>query len=118
MANLDKVGLRWVPYTQNTGLPAFYQATLSLPSTSAPLHSFLQVDGWGHGFVLVNGFNIGRFSIWGPQRSMYVPASVLRRGVNTIMAFESDQISPIHDRGGTSEDPPRSMVFSDQQIWK
>ena len=45
----------------------------------------------GKGFAVVNGFNLGRF--WpseGPQKRLYVPAPVLRKGRNDIRLFESE----------------------------
>jgi beta-galactosidase len=41
--------------------------------------------------VVVNGFNLGRY--WnpaGPQKTLYLPAPILREGKNEIIVFESD----------------------------
>ena len=54
--------------------------------------SFLRLDNFTKGFVVVNGFNLGRFWDIGPQRTLYVPASVLKTGENEIIVFESDGI--------------------------
>ena len=41
--------------------------------------------------MTVNGFNIGRyFNPAGPQKTLYVPAPLLREGENEIVVFESD----------------------------
>jgi beta-galactosidase len=41
--------------------------------------------------VVVNGFNIGRyFNLAGPQRTLYLPAPMLKTGRNEIVVFESD----------------------------
>jgi beta-galactosidase len=41
--------------------------------------------------VTVNGFNIGRyFNPAGPQKTLYVPAPLLREGENEIVVFEND----------------------------
>jgi beta-galactosidase len=40
---------------------------------------------------MINEFNIGRYSEKGPQRTMYVPASILKQGINEILVFESDR---------------------------
>lgn len=110
-------------------MPAFYRATFKLPDSSPPLHSWLRTDAWGHGVVFVNGFNIGRFSAWGPQGSLYVPASLLKAGpeTNTIIVFESDQIRPIRRNAGDNDIgvalqsaarvAPRQMSFSDERHW-
>ena len=44
------------------------------------------------GFVVINGFNIGRyFNPAGPQKTLYVPAPILKEGRNEIIVFESDK---------------------------
>jgi beta-galactosidase len=52
--------------------------------------SFLRLDAWGKGIVWVNLFNIGRFWEIGPQRTLYVPGTLLRDGSNEIVIFESE----------------------------
>jgi phosphoribosylamine--glycine ligase len=54
--------------------------------------TFLYLDNFKKGFVTVNGFNLGRYWEIGPQRSLYVPASILKNGKNEIIVFESDGI--------------------------
>ena len=56
-----------------------------------PCDTFLRLDGFTKGVVLVNGFNIGRyFNTAGPQKTLYVPAPMLKKGKNEIVVFESD----------------------------
>ncbi|MEE1322081.1 MAG: beta-galactosidase family protein [Acutalibacteraceae bacterium] len=52
--------------------------------------TFLKLDNFTKGFVVINGFNIGRYWEIGPQRTLYVPASLLKEGENEIVIFESD----------------------------
>ena len=52
--------------------------------------TFVYLDNFKKGFVVINGFNIGRYWEIGPQRSLYVPASILHEGENEIIVFESD----------------------------
>ena len=54
--------------------------------------TFLYLDSFTKGFVVINGFNIGRYWEIGPQKSLYVPASILKEGENEIVVFESDGI--------------------------
>ncbi|MBQ7231409.1 MAG: beta galactosidase jelly roll domain-containing protein, partial [Oscillospiraceae bacterium] len=69
--------------------PRFLRGTLRIDDV--PKDTFLRLDGFTKGFVLVNGFNIGRFyNPAGPQKTLYVPAPLLRRGENEIIVFESD----------------------------
>ncbi len=52
--------------------------------------TFIELPGWGKGFVQVNGHMIGRFWEKGPQQRLYVPAPFLKTGINEIIVFESD----------------------------
>lgn len=52
--------------------------------------TFLRLDNFTKGFVVINGFNIGRYWEIGPQQTLYVPASLLKEGENEIVIFESD----------------------------
>ena len=68
--------------------PAFYRGTFEIAGT--PCDTFLRTDAFTKGFVILNGFNLGRFWEVGPQKTLYVPASVLKKGQNTLTVFESD----------------------------
>ena len=57
-----------------------------------PCDSFLRLDNFRKGFVMINNFNIGRYWEIGPQKALYVPAGVLKEGKNEIVVFESDGI--------------------------
>ena len=52
--------------------------------------TFLKLDNFKKGFVTINGFNIGRYWEIGPQGTLYVPASLLKKGKNEVVIFESD----------------------------
>ncbi len=54
-----------------------------------PCDTFLRLDNFHKGFVKVNGFNVGRY--WtdaGPQKTLYIPAPLLKKGDNEITVFE------------------------------
>lgn len=72
-------------YTE--GLPGFHRFELSVEERG---DTFLELDGWGKGCVLVNGFNIGRFWEIGPQKRLYIPAPLLKQGKNEIIVFETE----------------------------
>lgn len=67
--------------------PGFYEFTFCAEETA---DTFLDFSGWGKGCVLVNGFNIGRFWEVGPQRRLYIPAPILKKGENRILIFETE----------------------------
>ena len=56
-----------------------------------PKDTFIRLDGFHHGFVTVNGFNLGRYyNDAGPQKTLYCPAPMLKTGENEILVFETD----------------------------
>lgn len=50
---------------------------------------FVDMKGFKKGFVTVNGFNIGRYWARGPQRSLYLPAPLLKED-NEIIVVEQE----------------------------
>lgn len=68
-------------------VPAFYSFEFEAQNLG---DTFLRLDGWGKGCVFVNNFNIGRFWEVGPQKTLYIPAPLLKKGKNTIVVFETE----------------------------
>lgn len=66
---------------------AFYKGYIQI---GEPCDTFLKLDNFTKGFVTVNGFNIGRYWEIGPQKTLYVPRSILKNGQNEFIVFESD----------------------------
>ena len=87
MDNLDKL-----TFGENTPVEksVFYKGTVTIEG--APKDTFLKLDNFTKGFVTVNGFNIGRYWEIGPQKTLYIPASLLKEGENEFIVFESDGI--------------------------
>ena len=84
----DISSLRFSTEGDKGGTPAFLKGNLHIEGK--PCDTFLRTDGFGRGFVTVNGFNLGRYHSIGPTRTLYVPAPMLREGDNEIIVFESD----------------------------
>ncbi|GFH42726.1 glycosyl hydrolase [Lactococcus hodotermopsidis] len=84
MNNLEKVNFS-ADWQEN--VPAFYEFDLEIAETA---DTFIDLTGWGKGFVTVNGFNIGRFWETGPQKRLYIPAPKLQKGINKIIIFETE----------------------------
>ena len=56
-----------------------------------PKDTFICLDGFHRGVVAVNGFLLGRYDYdAGPQKTLYCPAPMLRKGQNEIVVFETD----------------------------
>lgn len=103
MKNLEKVSWK----EESSKNPSFYkfEFEIELPKDEFT-DTYLDFSGWGKGFVLVNGFNIGRFWEIGPQKSLYIPGPLLHNGKNEIIIFESE---------GKSSD---SITLCDEMLWK
>ena len=93
MYPLTMEDLSALPYAASdageSGTPTFLRGNLCIEGE--PKDTFVRFDGFTKGFCTVNGFNIGRyFNPAGPQKTLYVPAPLLRTGDNEIVVFESD----------------------------
>jgi beta-galactosidase len=83
----DLGGLAWQPAAEADG-PAFHRGRFTVDE---PRDTFLALPGWVKGVAWVNGFNLGRYWDRGPQKTLYVPAQVLRPGANEVVVFELHQ---------------------------
>ncbi len=96
MRPLAMEGLSGLPFAK--GVPAFDGEPLFLRGVlhieGKPEDTFLRPQGLEKGFVVVNGFNIGRYyNSAGPQKTLYLPAPLLHEGDNEIIVFESDAVA-------------------------
>ena len=83
----DLSALSFGAAAESGGCPAFLRGYLDIGGE--PEDTFIRLDGFHKGFVTVNGFNIGRY--WndaGPQKTLYLPAPLLKKGRNEIIVFE------------------------------
>lgn len=67
--------------------PAFYRGVFNVIERE---DTFLLTDNFKKGLAVINGFNLGRYWEIGPQKTLYVPKSVLKEGENEILIFETD----------------------------
>lgn len=66
--------------------PVFFRGILDIQEQ--PMDTFLDLKGWKKGVAFINGFNLGRYWEVGPQRTLYIPAPLLRTGENELILFE------------------------------
>lgn len=59
---------------------------------SVAADGYLDLTGWGKGYVWVNEFCLGRFWDIGPQLSLFLPAPVVRSGTNHVLILELDGV--------------------------
>ncbi len=84
MDNVDKVDYSRNDFNESS---AFYRGYVEIDEAA---DTFVKLDNFKKGFVTVNGFNLGRYWEIGPQQTLYLPASILKKGKNEIVVFESD----------------------------
>ena len=72
------------------GAKTFYQFNFTVHGE--PHDTFLCADNFKKGFAVLNGFNLGRYWEIGPQKTLYVPKSVLKTGENELILFEAEGI--------------------------
>jgi beta-galactosidase len=65
--------------------PAFLRGQFELSSLG---DTFLDMRGWGKGYVWVNGNNLGRYWRIGPQQTLFVPSLWLRKGTNRVIVLD------------------------------
>ena len=81
--------LTYSAMAEKTDKPVFCTATFTIDGE--PCDTFVELEGVRRGFVMINGFNIGRFNYdEGPQKTLYVPAPYLNKGENRLVIFSSD----------------------------
>lgn len=68
--------------------PTFYRGILLIEECA---DTFIETTGFEKGIVWMNGFCLGRYyNSAGPQKTLYVPAPILKHGENEILIFETD----------------------------
>lgn len=75
-----------VPAVIDNTSPVLYKGSLWVDGT--PGDSYVYMEEWTKGIVMVNGFVLGRYSKMGPQQTLYLPGPLLRTGSNDIFVFE------------------------------
>jgi len=63
----------------------FYHATIQV---NLPADTFLDTSAFAKGVVWLNGRPLGRIWNIGPQKTLYVPGSWLRKGENEVVVFD------------------------------
>ncbi len=84
--------------------PGFYRGAFTVKEAT-PGFTFLDMRGWGKGYVFVNGHNLGRYWSVGPQRAMFVPGPWLKTGDNEVIVLD------LHDSA------ERTLAGGPNEIW-
>lgn len=75
--------------------PVLFHAEFQIDPSSEIEDTYWDANGWGKGFVYVNGFNVGRYwPLVGPQVTMYIPKNLLKYGQNFFEVVELQKAPP------------------------
>ena len=88
--------------------PGIYRGYFNLDETG---DTFLDMHGFGKGFVFLNGYNLGKYWYIGPQQTIYIPAGWLKKGKNKIEVF--DELKGSHTSIKTLDKPVLNEVIKD-----
>lgn len=89
--NFSKVdGWEKTPSESNFGKPAFFKSYFSIDDADTLVHPVWRVifRGLSHGFIWVNGHNLGTFPERVPVNSLYIPECWLKEGNNEIVIYD------------------------------
>jgi beta-galactosidase len=92
---------KWSPISDYKE-PTLYRAILEIKDE--PKDTYLKLDVWQTTVVFINEFNIGKYYDVGPQKTLYVPATLLKKGENEILLFETSR-------------PTNQIELIDHPIW-
>ncbi|KAJ5533073.1 hypothetical protein N7494_009625 [Penicillium frequentans] len=81
------------PQVTTTSGPIFYTGSFDVDTVG---DTFLELPGWTKGAVWVNGVNLGRYWVIGPQQTLYLPGVYLRETGNSITVLA---LEPTGDEG-------------------
>lgn len=95
---------------RKTSSPMFYHASFDVPKSAsadpASLDTYLAIPQGVKGQVFVNGYNLGRYWLIGPQQSLYLPGVWLKPGEPNeivVLELEPDRVNATMTAEGLSE---------------
>lgn len=99
----DLSGLAWQTRGEvEAHMPCFFRGSFAANSEA---DTYVNFTGFGHGYIFVNGVNLGRFDSKGPQMTLYCPHGFLRDGENSIVVLDIDPT-----------DTPKCIALTEEHI--
>ena len=83
----DLSRLEWKDNSFEDHKPCFFKGRFDAKSGIDTYISFENLD---HGYIWVNGFNVGRYDSAGPQMTLYLPGHYLKDNDNEIIVLDID----------------------------
>ena len=85
----DLTRLTWKKNESANHAPCFFKGTFA---AKHGIDTFVDFSNFGHGYIWINGFNLGRYDSAGPQMTLYVPGPLLKDLNNEIIILDIDPI--------------------------
>ena len=98
----DLKHLTWEEKKHKDHLPCFFKGVFN---AKQGIDTYVDFSNFGHGYIWINGFNLGRYDSAGPQMTLYIPGEILKVMNNEIIILDID---PVGDK--------RYIKFIDHEI--
>ena len=85
----DLSRLAWKSNAHTDHLPCFFKGRFDAQSG---VDTYVYFKDFGHGYIWINGFNLGRFDSAGPQMTLYLPGHFLKDTDNEIIVLDIDPV--------------------------
>ena len=81
--------LEWKCNSSTDHMPCFFGGEFDARSG---VDTYVSFENLGHGYIWINGFNLGRYDSAGPQMTLYLPGHFLKDSGNEIVVLDIDPI--------------------------
>ena len=85
----DLSRLEWKGNSHTDHKPCFFKGSFDAESG---VDTYVSFENLGHGYVWINGFNLGRYDSAGPQMTLYLPGHLLKEKDNEIIVLDVDPV--------------------------
>ena len=85
----DLSRLEWKDNKHTDHKPCFFKGKFDAVSG---VDTYISFENLGHGYIWINGFNVGRYDSAGPQMTLYLPGHFLNDSDNEIIVLDIDPI--------------------------
>ncbi len=83
----DLSHLEWNKKPHKEHSPCFFKGVFN---AKRGIDTYVDISSLGHGYIWINGFNLGRYDSAGPQMTLYVPGELLNESNNEIIVLDID----------------------------
>ena len=83
----DLSRLEWKENSHTDHKPCFFKGKFD---ARCGIDTYISFENLGHGYIWVNGFNVGRYDSAGPQMTLYLPGHFLKDTDNEIIVLDID----------------------------